>query len=93
MLVIDETQEEAVQLASDVRSIHAQGGLEIRSWLSNSSVVIESRHDNSSTVILHGDGKGEGTWNVVRHHDRHSVQAITKTRYGATIWSQDANET
>lgn len=49
MLASVETEEEAVQLASDVRSIHAQGGFEIRNWLSNSSVVVESLHENSAT--------------------------------------------
>ena len=41
MLASIETSEEAAQLAIDVRYIHAQGGLEIRNWVSNSKEVLE----------------------------------------------------
>ncbi|XP_055604205.1 uncharacterized protein LOC129752452 [Uranotaenia lowii] len=40
-----ETEEEAVKLADEVRWIHAQGGFEIRNWLSNSSYVVKSLHE------------------------------------------------
>ncbi|XP_055586245.1 uncharacterized protein LOC129738941 [Uranotaenia lowii] len=42
MLTSVETEEEAVKLADEVRWIHAQGGFEIRNWLSNSSYVVKS---------------------------------------------------
>lgn len=41
MLASVETSEEAAQLAKDVRYIHAQGGFEIRNWVSNSKEVLE----------------------------------------------------
>ncbi|XP_055522671.1 uncharacterized protein LOC129716855 [Wyeomyia smithii] len=46
MLASVETVEEAVKLAREVRLIHSQGGFEIRNWLSNSSVVIDSLREN-----------------------------------------------
>lgn len=42
MLASVETEGEAVKLANDVRFVHAQGGFEIRNWLSNSRAVIKS---------------------------------------------------
>ncbi|XP_050077739.1 uncharacterized protein LOC126564689 [Anopheles maculipalpis] len=42
MLASMETEEEAAELASTVRFIHAQGGFEIRNWASNSQAVINS---------------------------------------------------
>ncbi|XP_053661172.1 uncharacterized protein LOC128710156 [Anopheles marshallii] len=41
MLSSVETVQEAVTLAEDVRHVHAQGGFEIRNWLSNSREVVE----------------------------------------------------
>lgn len=49
MLASVETEEEAIKLATEVRSIHSQGGFEIRNWLSNSSNVVESLHENTAT--------------------------------------------
>ncbi|XP_065075705.1 uncharacterized protein LOC135699384 [Ochlerotatus camptorhynchus] len=49
MLASVETEEEAVKLASEVRSIHSQGGFEIRNWLSNSSAVVKRLHETSTT--------------------------------------------
>ncbi|XP_065084677.1 uncharacterized protein LOC135706922 [Ochlerotatus camptorhynchus] len=49
MLTSVETEEEAVKFASEVRSIHSQGGFEIRNWLSNSSAVVKRLHENSTT--------------------------------------------
>ncbi|KXJ79503.1 hypothetical protein RP20_CCG000608 [Aedes albopictus] len=42
MLCSVKTEAEAVRLAQDVRQIHAEGGFEIRGWLSNSKEVVES---------------------------------------------------
>ncbi|XP_062716497.1 uncharacterized protein LOC109432742 [Aedes albopictus] len=42
MLCSVETEAEAVKLAKDVHHIHAEGGFEIRGWLSNSEYVVES---------------------------------------------------
>ncbi|XP_058827235.1 uncharacterized protein LOC131687200 [Topomyia yanbarensis] len=41
LLVSVESTEEAIQLAKDIRRIHAQGGFEIRNWLSNSVPVLQ----------------------------------------------------
>ncbi|XP_062702756.1 uncharacterized protein LOC134285626 [Aedes albopictus] len=43
-----DTVDEAVQLAEDVKTVHARGGFEIRHWLSNSSEVIERIGECSS---------------------------------------------
>ncbi|XP_062715269.1 uncharacterized protein LOC115260558 [Aedes albopictus] len=40
MLVSVDTEEQAIQLAKDVRHVHQQGGFEIRNWISNSSRVL-----------------------------------------------------
>lgn len=42
MLYSVETEEEALKLAKDVQLIHAEGGFEIRGWLSNSGSVLKS---------------------------------------------------
>ncbi|XP_055614008.1 uncharacterized protein LOC129760382 [Uranotaenia lowii] len=42
MLCSVETEEEAIDLAKNVRMIHASGGFEIRGWLSNSRNVMEA---------------------------------------------------
>lgn len=42
MLSSVETEQEAIELATSVRDIHAQGGFEIRGWRSNSSSVLEA---------------------------------------------------
>ncbi|XP_058839786.1 uncharacterized protein LOC131695341 [Topomyia yanbarensis] len=42
MLCNVESEGEAVKLAQDVRSIHAEGGFEIRGWLSNSKKVVDA---------------------------------------------------
>ncbi|XP_058839467.1 uncharacterized protein LOC131694941 [Topomyia yanbarensis] len=49
MLYSVESEEEAVKLAQDVRFIHAEGGFEIRGWLSNSKKVIDVMGDHSSS--------------------------------------------
>ncbi|XP_062556965.1 uncharacterized protein LOC134221800 [Armigeres subalbatus] len=48
MLASVETEEEAVKLANEVRTIHSEGGFEIRNWLSNSKLVLANLHDNST---------------------------------------------
>ncbi|XP_062705726.1 uncharacterized protein LOC134287612 [Aedes albopictus] len=40
MLVSVDTEEQAIQLAKDVRHVHQQGGFEIRNWISNSRMVL-----------------------------------------------------
>ncbi|XP_058828066.1 uncharacterized protein LOC131687975 [Topomyia yanbarensis] len=42
MLTSTESEEEAIQLAREVRHVHAQGGFEIRNWISNSPVVLNA---------------------------------------------------
>ncbi|XP_058840056.1 uncharacterized protein LOC131695546 [Topomyia yanbarensis] len=42
MLTSTETEEEAIQLAREVRHVHAQAGFEIRNWISNSPVVLNA---------------------------------------------------
>ncbi|XP_053686266.1 uncharacterized protein LOC128735804 [Sabethes cyaneus] len=42
MLVSVDTEEQAIQLAKDVKHVHAEGGFEIRNWISNSSKVLAS---------------------------------------------------
>ncbi|XP_062713779.1 uncharacterized protein LOC134290623 [Aedes albopictus] len=41
MLMSVETEEEAVQVSTDVRKIHKQGGFEMHNWLSNSPRVLQ----------------------------------------------------
>ncbi|XP_062702228.1 uncharacterized protein LOC134285471 [Aedes albopictus] len=45
MLVSTETEDEAVQLAQDVRHVHAQAGFEMRNWISNSPAVLNALHN------------------------------------------------
>ncbi|XP_058464118.1 uncharacterized protein LOC131438258 [Malaya genurostris] len=42
MLTSLETEDEAIQLARDVKWIHDKGGFEIRNWISNSSRVLDA---------------------------------------------------
>ncbi|XP_055522480.1 uncharacterized protein LOC129716671 [Wyeomyia smithii] len=42
LLTSEENEDEAIQLASDVRFIHAQGGFELHNWLSNSNRLLET---------------------------------------------------
>ncbi|XP_053692180.1 uncharacterized protein LOC128740643 [Sabethes cyaneus] len=49
MLCSVETEEEAVQLARDVRFVHSQASFEIRNWLSNSSKVTASLQEDTTT--------------------------------------------
>ncbi|XP_062538350.1 uncharacterized protein LOC134206636 [Armigeres subalbatus] len=46
MLTSVDTEEQAIQLAHDVRYIHSQGGFHMRNWVSNSSVVVEALEAN-----------------------------------------------
>lgn len=55
-----ETQEEAMKLARVIRTIHSQGGFEIRNWLSNMSFCTE---------MSTGDVKG--AWYVLGYHNWH----------------------
>lgn len=50
MLASTESEEEAAQLALNVRFVHSQAGFEIRNWLSNSSKVLD---------LLNEDGTAE----------------------------------
>ncbi|XP_058817853.1 uncharacterized protein LOC131681159 [Topomyia yanbarensis] len=45
MLSSVETEQEAIDLAINVRDIHAQGGFKIRGWRSNSSKVLVALHE------------------------------------------------
>ncbi|XP_065094846.1 uncharacterized protein LOC135715533 [Ochlerotatus camptorhynchus] len=42
MLVSVDTEEQAIQLAKDVKHVHEQGGFEIRNWVSSSRKVLSS---------------------------------------------------
>ncbi|XP_062538364.1 uncharacterized protein LOC134206653 [Armigeres subalbatus] len=42
MLVSVETEEQAINLAQDVKFVHSQGGFEIRNWTSNSQRVLKT---------------------------------------------------
>lgn len=46
MLTSVNTEQEAIQLANDVRYIHHQGGFHMRNWVSNSSTVLEALGEN-----------------------------------------------
>lgn len=48
MLVSVETEEEAIQLAKDVKYVHAQAGFDMRNWISNSSAVVEAMANETS---------------------------------------------
>ncbi|XP_055622773.1 uncharacterized protein LOC129766279 [Toxorhynchites rutilus septentrionalis] len=47
MLASTETEDEAIQLARDVRHVHAQAGFEMRNWISNSPAVLTALHNES----------------------------------------------
>ncbi|XP_053691213.1 uncharacterized protein LOC128739741 [Sabethes cyaneus] len=47
-----ETEEEAIQLAKDVRHVHAEAGFEIRNWLSNSNRVLQQLEANPGEKSL-----------------------------------------
>ncbi|XP_062703593.1 uncharacterized protein LOC134286045 [Aedes albopictus] len=49
MLVSVETEQEAIQLASEVKLVHGNGGFEIRNWVSNSSQVLEALQGDNVT--------------------------------------------
>ncbi|XP_062704409.1 uncharacterized protein LOC109433030 [Aedes albopictus] len=48
MLISVATEEEAIQIAKDVRHVHAQGGFEIRNWISNSRRVVEALQEQNT---------------------------------------------
>ncbi|XP_058456830.1 uncharacterized protein LOC131434192 [Malaya genurostris] len=48
LLASVETIEEAVQLAKEIHFIHAQGGFEIRNWLSNSITVLQKMNQHQT---------------------------------------------
>ncbi|XP_062556722.1 uncharacterized protein LOC134221543 [Armigeres subalbatus] len=48
MLISVDTEEEAIQVAEDVRHVHAQGGFEFRNWISNSKKVVASLQDQNA---------------------------------------------
>ncbi|XP_062715437.1 uncharacterized protein LOC134291545 [Aedes albopictus] len=50
MLISVATEEEAIQLAEEVRHVHAQGGFEIRNWISNSRRVVEALQEQSTNA-------------------------------------------
>lgn len=47
MLISVATEEEAIQISKDVRYVHAQGGFEIRNWISNSRRVVEALQEQN----------------------------------------------
>ncbi|XP_058838120.1 uncharacterized protein LOC131693879 [Topomyia yanbarensis] len=47
LLVSVDTEQEAIQLAKDIKYVHSEGGFEIRNWMSNSEVVLSRLQDSS----------------------------------------------
>lgn len=48
LLVSVDSEEECLELAHQIKMIHAEGGFHIRNWKSNSTKVMETLEDNSS---------------------------------------------
>lgn len=48
MLVSIESEEAAIQLAKDVKFVHAQAGFEMRNWVSNSRKVMETMEEQQT---------------------------------------------
>ncbi|XP_055623761.1 uncharacterized protein LOC129767164 [Toxorhynchites rutilus septentrionalis] len=48
MLVSVETEQEAIQLARDVKFVHAQAGFDMRNWISNSPAVVEAMKEDKT---------------------------------------------
>ncbi|XP_065077557.1 uncharacterized protein LOC135700826 [Ochlerotatus camptorhynchus] len=48
MLVSVESEQEAVDLARDVKKIHHEAGFEMRNWISNSPDVLEALHERNT---------------------------------------------
>ncbi|XP_058816165.1 uncharacterized protein LOC131679452 [Topomyia yanbarensis] len=48
MLISVGSEDEAIQLAKDVRHVHAQGGFHIRNWISNSRVVTSALQETDT---------------------------------------------
>ncbi|XP_062538335.1 uncharacterized protein LOC134206621 [Armigeres subalbatus] len=65
MLDSVETEEEAIQLAKEVRFIHAQAGFEIRNWLSNSSTVLHTLNQREASLKSLNVGSELGTEKVL----------------------------
>ncbi|XP_062534847.1 uncharacterized protein LOC134204027 [Armigeres subalbatus] len=47
MLVSVETEQEAIQLAKDVKHVHAQAGFDMRNWISNSPSVVSAMNEET----------------------------------------------
>lgn len=65
MLASCDTQEEATQLAQDVRRIHSKAGFHIRGWKSNSAYVVQQLDGTDSEVNLDLESENEkvlGIW-------------------------------
>ena len=93
MLSSTETEEEAVQLAKDVHSLHSQAGFEIRNWLSNSSNVTMILQQGSTTEKDMSQSTKMGTekvlemwWNTAsdtftfRLSPKHDAELLSGTR-------------
>lgn len=48
MLVSVESEQEAIQLAKDVKFVHAQAGFDMRNWISNSAAVVEAMKEEKT---------------------------------------------
>ncbi|XP_065087108.1 uncharacterized protein LOC135708862 [Ochlerotatus camptorhynchus] len=48
MLVSVESEQEAIQLARDVKFVHAQAGFDMRNWISNSPAVVEAMKEEKT---------------------------------------------
>ncbi|XP_058816775.1 uncharacterized protein LOC131680070 [Topomyia yanbarensis] len=51
MLVSVESEQEAIQLAMDVKFAHAQAGFDMRNWISNSPAVMKALKENNKDEI------------------------------------------
>ncbi|XP_062541039.1 uncharacterized protein LOC134209075 [Armigeres subalbatus] len=48
MLISVDSEEEAIQLANEVKNINAAGGFEIRNWISNSTLVLATLNESTT---------------------------------------------
>ncbi|XP_053686350.1 uncharacterized protein LOC128735897 [Sabethes cyaneus] len=65
MLISAETEEQAVQLATDVKMIHEAGGFEMRNWVSNSPAVVTALNGYETKEVNLSIGEANATEKVL----------------------------
>ncbi|XP_065095610.1 uncharacterized protein LOC135717448 [Ochlerotatus camptorhynchus] len=65
MLASVESEQEAIDLARNVKKIHAEAGFEMRSWISNSPAVLEALHERTTEEKDLNMGEGLTTEKVL----------------------------